>query len=261
MAIAAKETTPLNLRRSRGSGRPLLFIVSCLLVCTPVAVAHPMGNFSVNHYAKIDLQRDRITIRYVIDLAEIPAYQEMQEAGIQPEANDPAVSRYIAKRGRELAGGLILTLNGETLPLRTISSGVLFPPGAGGLPTMKMGFVYEAAWPARIERTHARLRYADDNYAGHTGWKEIVAVAASGTLLSSSVPATDRSDELNNYPTDLLNSPPQVLEATLEAALPAPSEATKAAKDQSESQPAQVPTLARAVVPATTFEKSAVRAI
>lgn len=252
MAMAANVTTPLNPRRSPYIGKPILVIIACLLLSTRMAIAHPMGNFSVNHYAKIDLQRDRITIRYVIDLAEIPAYQEMQEAVIQPDANDPAVSRYIAKRGRELACGLILTLNGETLPLRTISSSVLFPPGAGGLPTMKMGFVYEASWPAGVDSTHARLRYADSNYTGHTGWKEIVAVAASGTLLSSSVPATDRSDELNNYPTDLLNSPPQMLEATLEAASPAPVDATKAAP-----QPAQVTALARSVAPATPFAKSA----
>jgi ABC-type nickel/cobalt efflux system permease component RcnA len=39
-------------------------------------------------------------------------------------------------------------------------------------------------------------------------------------LISSSAPTTDRSTQLSNYPTDLLNSPPQDLEATAEFTLP-----------------------------------------
>jgi ABC-type nickel/cobalt efflux system permease component RcnA len=112
---------------------------------------------------------------------------------------------------------------GQPVSLRLISSGVIFPPGAGGLPTMKMGFDYEAQYPATLsphERQKATLHYVDNNYAGHTGWKEIVAEAHAGSLLRSSVPATDRSGELSNYPTDLLTSPPQDLEASLVAALP-----------------------------------------
>jgi ABC-type nickel/cobalt efflux system permease component RcnA len=226
MARDARSRKSGNLMQSPlhsclSSRRPIFLLLACLLIFTPVAIAHPMGNFSVNHYSKINLQPDRITVQYIIDLAEIPTYQEMQQGGIQADAKDEAVSHYVANRGRELGLGLNLTLNGEPLPLHMISSSVLFPPGAGGLPTMKMGFVYEAFYPARIDRTHVQLHYADNNYSGHTGWKEIIALAPGATLLSSSVPATDRSDQLNNYPTDLLNSPPQALEASLIATLPA----------------------------------------
>jgi nickel/cobalt exporter len=194
----------------------LLFALSL----TDSVFAHPMGNFSVNHYSKISLQGDRITIQYFLDLAEIPAYQELQQGNITATVNDPAVTRFVATRGAELALGLLLTLDGKHLPLRLRSSRVIFPPGAGGLPTMKMGFVYDAAYPDAVDRAHARLHYADNNYAGHTGWKEIVAVASAGSLLKSSVPTTDRSAELNDYPNDLLSSPPQDLTVSLEATLP-----------------------------------------
>jgi nickel/cobalt exporter len=186
-----------------------------------LASAHPMGNFSVNHDSKITLESDRIRVRYFIDLAEIPTYQELQQANISTTAIDPnssAVIDYIAARGAELGQGLSLDLDGRPSPLRLISSGVIFPPGAGGLPTMKMGFVYEAAYPSTpstMTRQSVRLHYADNNYPGHTGWKEIVAIASAGSLLHTSVPATDRSSELSNYPTDLLTSPPQDLEASL----------------------------------------------
>ena len=100
------------------------------------ALGHPMGNFSVNHYSRITLESDRIRIRYLIDLAEIPTYQELQQANIRATAMDPnstAVIRYIAEKGVELGKGLTLEVNGKPALLHLVSSGVIFPPGAGGL--------------------------------------------------------------------------------------------------------------------------------
>jgi nickel/cobalt exporter len=198
-----------------------------LLLCfCQVASAHPMGNFSVNHYSRITLETDRIRVDYFIDLAEIPTYQELQQANLSVTTIDPnsgAVLKYVSARGAELGRDLILEMNGTQASLRLISSEVIFPPGAGGLPTMKMGFVYEAAYlptPSMTDGQNVSIRYSDMNYPGHSGWKEIVATPAGTSLLRSSVPATDRSDELSNYPTDLLTSPPQDLQATLIAALP-----------------------------------------
>jgi ABC-type nickel/cobalt efflux system permease component RcnA len=218
-----------------------------LLGLCRLASAHPMGNFSVNHYSRIDVQGDRIIIRYFIDLAEIPTYQELQQGSITATPDDPAVGRFIAARGAELGRGLILDMDGKQIPLRLISSGVIFPPGAGGLPTMKMGFVYEAAYPSTANRQqHVSLHYADNNYLGHSGWKEIVALASAGSLLRSSVPATDRSGELSNYPTDLLTSPPQELEASVVAMLPPLPAAVADALPVHSSRPAAVRTVAAA---------------
>ncbi len=185
--------------------------------------AHPMGNFSVNHYSKITLGADDVEVDYFIDLAEIPTYQELQAGDITAAPHDPSVLRFLTKRGVELGRDLTLTLDGTQLPLRLKSSDVIFPPGAGGLPTMKMGFVYRSAYPAGANREHAELHFSDGNYPGHNGWKEIIAVDPDGALLKSSVPTHDRSAALTNYPTDLLTSPPQDVEASLEARLPSPA--------------------------------------
>ncbi len=200
-----------------------LAVLFVLLGLCRLASAHPMGNFSVNHYSKINLQGDRIIVRYFIDLAEIPTFQELQLGNIAASSmdpNSPAVIRYVVARGAELEHGLSLEINGNRIQLRLVSSGVIFPPGAGGLPTMKMGFVYKASYPPTVDWQHISLHYADNNYPGHSGWKEIIALASAGSLLRSSVPETDRSGELSNYPTDLLSSPPQDLEASAAAALP-----------------------------------------
>jgi len=211
--------------RARGL-RLLLSLFVVLLACC-MAHAHPMGNFSVNHYSKISMENDSIRIRYIMDLAEIPTFQELQQANISTnglEPDSPAVAAFIAQRGVELGQGLALELNGHRVALRLVSKSVIFPPGAGGLPTMKMGFVYEAMIPGTLtedERAHLALHFADNNYPGHAGWKEIVAQASVGSILTSSVPSVDRSGELSNYPTDLLTSPPQTLEANLTGALAA----------------------------------------
>ncbi len=198
----------------------LLFLAACLLYM-PKSFAHPMGNFSVNHYSKISLENDGVKVTYIIDLAEIPTYQELQQGNITATVADPAVTRFVASRGAEFGRGLSLQLDGKPVALRLLSSQVIFPPGAGGLPTMKMGFVFRAAYPPVGDHSLASLQYADNNFPGHAGWKEIIAVAPTASLIrSSSVPQADRSAELTNYPTDLLNSPPQDLSAAIEFRYP-----------------------------------------
>ena len=44
------------------------------------ASAHPLGNFSVNHYHGLHLHPDRIDLRSVVDVAEIPTLQENLKA-------------------------------------------------------------------------------------------------------------------------------------------------------------------------------------
>ena len=191
-----------------------ILMAACLLL-GPRSFAHPMGNFSVNHYSKISLEHDGIRVSYIIDLAEIPTYQELQQGNVTADVADAAVTHYVASRGVEFGRGLSLVIDGKRLPLRLLSSQVIFPPGAGGLPTMKMGFVYQAAYP--VDRSSGSLQYADNNYPGHAGWKEIVAVANPAvSFVRSSVPQADRSAGLTNYPTDLLNSPPQDLSAAIQ---------------------------------------------
>ncbi|MBV8886635.1 MAG: hypothetical protein JO235_21930, partial [Chroococcidiopsidaceae cyanobacterium CP_BM_RX_35] len=43
----------------------------------PVASAHPLGNFTINHYAGLQVAQDGIGIDYVLDMAEISAFQEI----------------------------------------------------------------------------------------------------------------------------------------------------------------------------------------
>lgn len=196
------------------------FLVMSGLMSSVLSFAHPMGNFSINHDSKITLNPRIIEVRYFLDFAEIPTYQELQNAGIPAKADDPAVSAYAIKEGRLLSQHLVLEVDGRILPLRPISQAIIFPPGAGGLPTMKVGFVYHANLPGRNTPAQHSLRFEDRNFADHAGWKEIVINAHDVLLNDSSAPQVDRSAELTNYPTDLVNSPPQQTMASAEFAIP-----------------------------------------
>jgi hypothetical protein len=57
------------------------------------------GQFQREPLLQNHLEGDRIRVRYFIDLAEIPTYQELQQANISPTAIDPnstAVINYVA---------------------------------------------------------------------------------------------------------------------------------------------------------------------
>jgi ABC-type nickel/cobalt efflux system permease component RcnA len=184
--------------------------------------AHPLGNFSISRYTGIEVGRSVITLRYFVDMAEIPTFQELQGHGIPSDPAEPRVSRYVRDTAEALKQGLELEVGGRRLALEVRSAEVIFPEGAGGLPTMKLAILYRAALGNSPDGPED-LRYRDDNFASRAGWKEVIAVAQSGTaILERSVPAQDRSRELSDYPTDLLDSPPQVSQARLRFTRPMP---------------------------------------
>ena len=52
--------------------------VLALVVFASVAIAHPMGNLSINHYARIEPGAKGVNVTYVLDLAEIPTFELTQ---------------------------------------------------------------------------------------------------------------------------------------------------------------------------------------
>jgi ABC-type nickel/cobalt efflux system permease component RcnA len=188
-----------------------LLLLGMILSSTATAFAHPMGNFSINHYAKIRIDRGSVEIRYLIDMAEIPTFQEIRQFDVTPAAEDPSAARYITKQEQVLKEGIALQSDGHAVRLDTVSRQVTFAEGAGGLPTMKLGFMFRGKLDGAAG-AH-KLSYLDNNFPGRAGWKEIVVRGDGVALLNSSASAADRSQELTNYSSDALNSPPQQLAA------------------------------------------------
>jgi ABC-type nickel/cobalt efflux system permease component RcnA len=193
----------------------------CPLLFAGLCAAHPLGNFSISQYSALRVGQDSITLRYIVDMAEIPTFQEIQETGIIPNGDDPNTQAYLAKKILALRDGLSLEIGGRRLPLHADSKEIIFPAGAGGMPTLKIGVSYTARLPASANGLKFSINYRDGNFVGRAGWKEITVAPAAGVQIeNSSVPENDRSAELGNYPADLLNSPPQDLEARVVFSVP-----------------------------------------
>ena len=56
--------------------RVLLILAVAFAALAAPAGAHPLGNFSMNHIAEVSVSADRVDVRYVLDQAEIPTFQE-----------------------------------------------------------------------------------------------------------------------------------------------------------------------------------------
>ncbi|MGZ4333632.1 MAG: hypothetical protein ACXVRJ_05100, partial [Gaiellaceae bacterium] len=54
-------------------------VLAAALLAPVAASAHPHGNFTINRFARVEVAGHRLYVRYVLDLAEIPAYQARQQ--------------------------------------------------------------------------------------------------------------------------------------------------------------------------------------
>ncbi|HEV7889477.1 MAG TPA: hypothetical protein VGP08_02505 [Pyrinomonadaceae bacterium] len=196
-------------QRRRGVVTKLVFAWLLLCVCGVALVAHPLGNFTVNRFARVRVESGGVRLRYVIDMAEIPAFQESQ---VMDSNHDGSVSAeesadYLERLASRLAEGVLLASDGERLPLRLKSKTISTPKGAGGLATLRMEFDFEGTTPERAGGAH-RLRFEDANYRERIGWREIVVEAAPGvTVFDSDAYGSAVTDELKTYPQDTLSAP------------------------------------------------------
>ena len=88
-------------------------------------IAHPMGNFSVNHYARLEPGAHGVAIRYVMDLAEIPTFEMLQQWG--PDAD---LQKKAMEQAREWAAKLEVAVNGKRIPVRVVRAQVALAEGA-----------------------------------------------------------------------------------------------------------------------------------
>ncbi|MDP9343120.1 MAG: nickel transporter, partial [Actinomycetota bacterium] len=189
-------------------------VLAGLFVWAGPASAHPLGNFTINLYSGLVIEPGRLQVNYVLDMAEIPTFQEMPRIDTDGDgtASPAERSAYAAAKAGQLVRGVTATANGRRIALQVVSSSMRFRPGQGGLPILRL----EAEFAGAVPRT-GTLEYREGNYAGRIGWREITAVGADGaTVRGSDVPARSMSDALLSYPTALLSSPLHVTTATLQ---------------------------------------------
>lgn len=203
---------PTAVRRAARLICSAIFLVTAL---AGSAVAHPLGQFTINHFARLEVGTNRVTVRYVVDMAEIPTFQELQAIG--SNGNQPSsaeLDAYAEQAAARYADGLLLTIDGARVLLRVASRKISLPTSASGLRTLRIecdfAGVLAGIKPAASDTTNQtrRLKFEDTNYRERAGWREMMVVPAAGvSVFDSTAFGTALTDELKVYPVDLLAAP------------------------------------------------------
>jgi nickel/cobalt exporter len=202
----------------------ILLTLLFTFIVVPVAFAHPLGNFTINHYAGLHVSREAIAVDFVLDMAEIPAFQEITtfDANGNGQADSSEAAGYHANKCASLQPDLSLLLNNTPLDLTLESSSVEFPAGAGGLSTLRLTCGFSAPVASATQMTS--LSFADSSYSERIGWREIV-VTPDGVTLNGDFSSTSISNRLISYPKDLLSNPLDQRQITLGiGSLPTPKQ-------------------------------------
>jgi nickel/cobalt exporter len=180
------------------------------------AQAHPLGNFTINHYSRLEFTDGRAHLDYVLDFAEIPTFQ--QKGKLDPNGDgklsEGEASAYLDASLPSIVKNVHLKVGNEELPLRVLSSSATYGQGQGGLPILRLEARLLADLPEDWKENGSG-HYADRNYRDHLGWREIVVKGGQGiSTKESTVPSSGVSGELRKYPQDMLSSPLDVREAS-----------------------------------------------
>jgi len=201
---------------TRGARRSVVLIggiVAAILLAPAAASAHPLGNFTINLYSGISVLPHEVHVHYAVDMAEIPTYQETQQridANGDGTATEAEQQAWATRTAPQLLSQVHLSVGGQPVKLSVDSARMYFHPGQGGLNVLRLDAEFSGPAP-----TSGSVRYVDDNYRDHIGWREITALGADGEAVrSSSVPVSSVSEELRAYPANLLQSPLHVTQAT-----------------------------------------------
>jgi ABC-type nickel/cobalt efflux system permease component RcnA len=191
----------------------VLIAIAVPLLAPAVAAAHPLGNFTVNTYEGLQIGSGRIHVDLVVDMAEIPTFQELPaiDANGDGVASSSELEAYAAAEAPRLLRGLDLRVDGTPVRLSALERSATLRPGQGGLHCLRVEVLFGGRIPDR-----GAITFSNDDFADRIGWREITAVGVDGGhVVRSSVPARSVSDRLLAYPTDLLQSPLRVTSATV----------------------------------------------
>ena len=232
----------------------LATVGTALLAVAGPASAHPLGNFSINHYAAVYVSAGSVDVDLVVDLAELPAIEVLQDVDTD---TDRVLSAAEAQAARgplcaDRSSALQVQIDGRPIGLGLWAAGLHQQAGAGGLTTLRLVCELRAETP--VANGAVVLSISDTGDAGRLGWREIV-VRGDGLLAEPAEAVDDVTSRLTSYPTDLLTQP--LDERSLEVIL-RPGGPPLARKAVPEASPLDGP--AGAAIPAPDLTRPGARA-
>jgi hypothetical protein len=175
------------------------------------AAAHDFGSLSINVYSHLTLEPSRVRVRWVLDMAEVPAAAIV---GLIDQDGNGTASRdeqdaYFATWLSSVLAEIHLRVDGEELPVAVDSAELELPAGENGALYVRVRLDLTTDLPSPMADGEHRASFQDLNYRDYLGWREVIVTADPGVdLVSSSVATVDRTNELQTYPPDLGASTP-----------------------------------------------------
>ncbi len=191
--------------------KKILYFLAVLIISffSETAFAHPLGNFSINQFSRLEVEKTQIHVRQVLDIAEIPTFQESQTIDTDKNGtlSPEELNAYAAKITPSYLDNLHLTVDNEPLSLRPDSTNITLPMGLANLPTLRVEWNFLADLP--ISDTQVRkVSFENKNNQGRVGWNEIIINRTTGVnIFNSTAFGSDLSNELKAYPENMLTAP------------------------------------------------------
>ena len=194
-------------------GGGLALLAATAVVAAP-AQAHPLGNFTVSHYAGLTLHPDRLDVLSVVDSAEIPTQQARPAIDVDDdgELSEQELADDARTGCQEVLAATTAAVDGTPVRLTVTGSIQSVVPGAASLDTLRLECTLSG--PAELSAP-AVLDFTQTHRTDRIGWREITATGDGVALLEPSVPARSVSDELRAYPADLIDDPLDVRSVSL----------------------------------------------
>lgn len=148
-----------------------------------VAGAHDADElFRVHVYTRFAPAEDRIDLRYVMDMAEIQSFNDLERLDADGDGEIAAAEHqpYLQLKAAEIAGGLQLEIDGQPVALGFASGELLVQTSVYGTPLLRVDVWLSTVEPLDlIAGTHA-VRFVDRNVTDARGVREIVVTPDAG---------------------------------------------------------------------------------
>ncbi|MGH8403305.1 MAG: hypothetical protein ACRESO_07895, partial [Gammaproteobacteria bacterium] len=204
MRLTKIKTLPRFYRRS-------VVTLLLMLLAAGLGIAHParadtvaslLGNFTINQFARIQVNKQQVKLHFVVVLGQLPALTALHQAdtnndGVTTQAERDA---YVRRLAPGFANKLELTVDGEPLPLNLVSWTSSLPSESTGF-SLRLDAQYAGQLPAGLQGHIAHLQFNNTNYAGRIGWHEIVVQPGSGiSIFDTNAVSTSMTEGLSINP-------------------------------------------------------------
>jgi nickel/cobalt transporter (NicO) family protein len=151
-------------------------------------VASLLGNFTINQFCGVLFSEGTVNVRYTVVFGQLPALAELRAADADGDGVTSQTERdaHVERLAPAFADQLKLVVDGAVIPLKLAHATTSLPTEQGGF-SLRLDVDFVGALPPFPANRVLDVKFANQNYAGRFGWREI-AVEGSPSL---SVFATD----------------------------------------------------------------------